>query len=383
MGQKMHKARASRDKALVFNFFHVGDGDCVLVELPGEAGLGVIDSRRPMWLKESPVVTALKARTKGKKKHKLAFVCISHPHRDHVEGIGGMLGIKGLQFGEFWHPLPDMEELLAKHAAPIADPRYPQWSVVSQFYYDDQIREFVDFARTAIQRCGRERVRPLRGITVLPDLAGVQVFALNPSQGAMSRYKENLEERYGRLERLNREALDDISVALAFVYGENTLIYASDMQARQWQEVIHDIETTTSVQAILPGQVVKSSHHGGPRSYFDGLWGRLLGPSNGSVIVSGGSKTHPSEEMIGSVLTDGRSLFCTGKARVCGRRASAAPRSAFYTDRWLAEYGDPVDRSARACCGDIRLVLPPKGPAYVDHPPPSCRLSSHWVDTPD
>jgi len=360
----------TKNEDLVFYFFYVGDGDCTLIQFPGGLKYGVIDSNKPPWRRPSAAARTLK---KIKRRlcnddkdndHdlELAFLCVSHPHRDHISGLLEVLRLKGINLREFWHPLPDVEELLMRHASPEEDENYSKWTEISHFYYEEQIREFVEAGQLAMTRVGREGTRQLREMQCLPDIEGVEIYVLNPTKKALARYQEDLDNSYGRLEHLERKLLDRISVALLFVYGENALLYTSDMQQVQWREVVGNFEGRKRWKHLLPVDVMKASHHGGPLSFYEGLWADVLGTKGRQIVVSGGSSVHPSNSLIESVRRANKRLYCTGTGRKCGRRRRIRyPRLTFQTRRWFEEHGIKLSENCDPCRGDIRIVLPKTG----------------------
>jgi len=359
---------------LVFNFFYVGDGDSTLIEFPGGRIFGVIDSNKTSWRSYSPPVKYLERRLKEHldekkdgdiEKLELAFVCVSHPHRDHVCGLLELLSLQGIVIREFWHSLPDLEDLLLKHASPERDENYSVWTEVSQFYYEDQIKEFIEFGQHITKIVGDERTRPLREMQALPDIEGVEIYVLNPTKESLSRYQKELDEKYGRLEHLDREIIDEISVALLFVYGENALLYASDMQQEQWKEVINNLKRRNRFKDFMPAYVMKASHHGGPLSFYDDLWCDVLGTNGGRIVVSGGSLVHPSDTLIMSAHLANKKLYCTGMARKCGRDKLKFDHVTFQNHWWWQQYGVRVSDHNKPCRGDIQITLPESGPIRV------------------
>jgi len=270
--------------------------------------------------------------------------------------------VKGVDLKEFWHPLPDVEELLLRHALPDEDKNYSKWTEISQFYYEEQISEFVEAGQLAIKRVGRGGSRQLREMQSLPDIEGVEIYVLNPTTKALASYQEALDNSYGRLEHLKREMLDRISVALLFVHGENALLYASDMQQEQWREVVNNFKGRKRWEHLLPVGAMKASHHGGPLSFYEGLWDDILGTKGGRIVVSGGSLVHPSDTLIKSARRANKKLYCTGTGKKCGRqRRKRSLRITFQTRRWFEKNGMKIAEDCDPCRGDIRIVLPKTG----------------------
>jgi hypothetical protein len=84
--------------ALVVYVANVGDGDAIVIQFPevnGRRAFGVVDSNNGG--KSIQLLNDLGANT-------LAFVCATHPHKDHVSGLRPALAQFSGQIRDFWHP---------------------------------------------------------------------------------------------------------------------------------------------------------------------------------------------------------------------------------------------------------------------------------------
>lgn len=353
---------------LVFEFYHVGQGDNTLVQFPSGQKFAIIDSKVPPWLGGCPAAHTLKAITTRNRTCELAFVCVSHPHFDHVQGMAEILEIEHLCIREFWHPLLDIEELLLFEPRSQEQGEIRPWDALDaarRFYYEDMIGDFVVFAQKMEQKVGKQNVRQVRAVMALPDIDGVQIYAINPTHSSLQRYKAEVDNSYGQCVSLPRDVLDNISIAFVFVFGDNAILYASDMQREQWRDVLRTIQSHEILGDSLPVRALKASHHGGPRSYFDSLWSDILGPHGGLIVVSGGTATHPCPTFISSVRKSGRRPRCTGMAQVCRshgfNKAGFGADSPLPSKHWLNQYaGEPYEHGI-PCYGDIQLVVPKTG----------------------
>ena len=298
---------------LVFTVYYVGHGDSTLIQFPGGKRFGMIDCCRPSWLSTPPIAKPLKSESRKRGKCDLAFVCVSHPHADHVRGLSNLNKIRNLHIQEYWHSLPDIEDFLIQYTEPPVNKRNPVWTAAARAYYEYQTQEFTSFSRAFMDSVGKDKVRQLQGLSILPSIDGVQIYCVSPVQEFSGPYKKAVMDSGGQFDKLDRDMLDSISVALLFVYGDNALLYASDMQSQQWLHIMPLLRSSEDISRHFPVSAMKASHHGGTRSFYDSLWNDVLGADKGSVIVSGGSRTHPSATFIESVSKARKSLFCTGK----------------------------------------------------------------------
>lgn len=90
-----------RPTDLVFHFLNVGHGDAIVVELPpdsqGRRHLGVVDC-----YKAAKTKAYMEHLRNARPVHGVAFVCATHPHRDHIEGIEALLTDPATRPAEFW-----------------------------------------------------------------------------------------------------------------------------------------------------------------------------------------------------------------------------------------------------------------------------------------
>jgi beta-lactamase superfamily II metal-dependent hydrolase len=87
--------RPIEDQDLVLHFLNVGFGDCCIIEFPknpysGKRSIGVVDCHAPEGRPKKPLeyLHALRARREF---DRVEFVCATHPHSDHIDGIKAVL----------------------------------------------------------------------------------------------------------------------------------------------------------------------------------------------------------------------------------------------------------------------------------------------------
>jgi beta-lactamase superfamily II metal-dependent hydrolase len=95
-------AKKIEKKDLVIHILNVGQGDTIVIELPeenGERRLGVVDcydgKKTRKYIKRI-------AEVRDNVNTRLAFVCATHPHYDHIAGVRSLLRDKDLTPYEFW-----------------------------------------------------------------------------------------------------------------------------------------------------------------------------------------------------------------------------------------------------------------------------------------
>src|SRR4051812_11430787 len=88
---------------LRIHFLGVGDGDCIVLELP-DGRWGLIDSCIPAGASHSPAEALLASK-------QLAFACLTHPHDDHFSGMLNVLK-KSKKVETFLYALSDLDVVL-------------------------------------------------------------------------------------------------------------------------------------------------------------------------------------------------------------------------------------------------------------------------------
>jgi len=360
---------AKHGNELLIEFFYVGKGDCTLIHFPGGRKYAVIDSHKPSWLDKSPIIKRLQEIVELKRDSdcsevEITFVCASHPHFDHVYGLEEVFGVKGVTVEEFWHTLPNVEKYLIDYKKQNYDSRDP-YHDIAKLCQNDHIGEFLNLVKKANKVLGNENIKSLQGISIQSDIEGVEIYVLNPTEKAVGRYTHKLLDKYRIFSSRNRAELDNISVALLFVYGENSVLYASDMQGNQWAEVFGNIAKTQIINHYFPVNALKASHHGGPMSFYPGLWNDAFGSNGGDVIVSGGDREHPSEQFIESIQKTGKRIYCTGHGNYCAKKMSLDSQD--YFDSLMNIYGASGKKSFHPCCNDIKLTIPKTGIPTIEH----------------
>jgi beta-lactamase superfamily II metal-dependent hydrolase len=91
-----------KQEDLVFHFLNVGFGDNIVVEFPvdkaGKRSYGIVDCRD--FKKTKQYLDELMVVRPGR--YELEFVCATHPHLDHIDGINSLLEDEKYRVKEFW-----------------------------------------------------------------------------------------------------------------------------------------------------------------------------------------------------------------------------------------------------------------------------------------
>ena len=202
-----------------------GRGDSIIIELPSspdEKRIGIIDCANFPIMKDYLENHVLPA--------KLEFVCITHPHADHMEGIQELL--------EYMPPID-----------PIWDPMYnstANYALELRKYYKKKLMRF-NIIRTGY--CFKQ---------LTPDDVIFEIAALAPD--------DDLVDNTDNASQSSKD-INNSSVVLRIQYGKAVILITGDSQHKSWSRVT-TYTTTNKVcnrEVSLHAKILKVSHHGSIR----------------------------------------------------------------------------------------------------------------------
>lgn len=196
----------------------VGQGDSTLVELPDGTAF-LVDAGGIVGTGVDPGRAAVVPVLRAKRRKRLEFVMLSHPHPDHFAGLVAVL--RAVEIGEFW----DTGQGESEGAGPV---------------YKALIADL------------RARGVPIRGPRELCDrprlVAGVSIEVLMPCPTYVP----------------NRDANDN-SFVMKLRYGERAVLLTGDAEAEEEAELL------AHYGAYLRADFLKVGHHGSRTSTGDPL----------------------------------------------------------------------------------------------------------------
>ncbi len=210
-------------ESLLIFILDVGDGDSIIVQLPNPDSNGhiIIDCK-------SSTPTKNWLRNIGAKR--LALVVATHPHFDHIAGLGSVIKQYSGMIDQFW------------------DSGFRHTSVT----WDNMTEE--------VNKAGALFLRPTSGMYITYD--DVKVTVLAPSIYLRNRY-----DSYG----VN---INNASIVLKLDYGGKSIILAGDAQWDSWGKMVEEfpryVKTENPDQHVqidkshnpLRCNVLKVAHHG-------------------------------------------------------------------------------------------------------------------------
>jgi len=334
-----------KDEDLVLHILNVGFGDAMLVEFPTSDGrpreLAVVDCYK--WTK---MQAYLKELCKKRPIGRMAFVCATHPHYDHVAGIKAILDDQRWRPEKFWD---------------------------SGFRHKSAT--YVSILET-VRDTGIQMVRVSSGMEEY--FGSVRVTALSPSVSLRNRYATfGVDMNNASIVLRLENCADDVVTTQSQRYigtrdpeidrraGPSVAILGGDAEFDSWAQISDEYRRVESTSAHKPlvkkmvnplgCSVVKVSHHGSMHSIPLDVYERM---SPAWAVIS--TKQEISSKTVNNkVLT--RGLFPHDTAalalREIGSRVLTTDGS---YEKELDENGQPRDRDM-AHAGSVTVVIPPGG----------------------
>lgn len=230
---------------LKIHVLDVGHGDTIILEIPigkKDKIFGVIDCIK-FEEKTKPYLESLGVK-------ELAFVCVTHPHDDHVGGIQQLLETYNGKVGELWVSGKEhqtMDNLL----------RYLDCDEETETYY---LKKYEDIVPVTVET--------IKSGTIL-KYGKVKLHILSPPSKLLTDSKT---EAYN---------INNASIVIKIEYGESKILLAGDAQFGNWAH------TRINHAEKIRAQVLKASHHGSKHGNFLEVL-EIISPNY--VIVSAGSR---------------------------------------------------------------------------------------------
>lgn len=346
-------------ECLQLRVFEVGDGDLVSLEIPGGECCAV-DFYRLEATDGHPL-------SKRSQNHvRIAFACLTHPHRDHMASTTEMervLRLVALSGGEFWHTVANMARLIE-----LVQERNVIEVWRSGLLKRD-VEHLVKMACVVADSFPADRIRFISAEPGSPrpllSRNGVEINVLGPSKQDALAYIAMLERvAAGEVTSIDGRTVNCASAVLALRCGDNTVILGGDAPDAVWQEITARGRTGASDPPRV--QCVKASHHGSNDSFYDGLWDDLFGEDEGIVLVSANGATRPTLQFLESFSIRKRRgisdrVICTGII-------DPERRPEFLDLQYQAvldHVARPVRHSATVNWGDINVTIPCNSPISV------------------
>jgi beta-lactamase superfamily II metal-dependent hydrolase len=352
----------------------VGHGDSIVVEYHGPSGtaFGVIDSNR-IGKGEPPALRKL--RELGATE--LSFVALTHPHRDHYQGLLDILqAYQGHISGFYSYPLDHHAHGRLKKLAKIYQRLYKSTDSES---LRSSLKEFVGILFHAKHFIGLDNwEEPVGFYNLLAPVGfqGIEIAAILPPANVKDTYFQMIEkESYNVVERQKE---NELSLAFSLKYRGKWIILGGDGTYANWR--FHKQHFTERRGEILKAEVVKLPHHGSKGdcrpSVIDHLFADM---GERFACISANGRSHPHPDTLELLKERGIKPFCTNLADSCGdKMADLLIHAPDIEPQMLRYLNNVLDEervgTTQPCQGDIQIQIDDEGvltitPQY-DHPCP-------------
>jgi beta-lactamase superfamily II metal-dependent hydrolase len=346
---------------LTFHILDVGHGSSVLIELETAAGrsFGVIDSNAATD-QEPKALTKLRERSATR----LAFVGMTHPHKDHFGGLYKIICAFPNAIDSFYScPMGDLlqnKDRLKK----LADKCL---RVLNQSDGLDQRRAALEFARILIWADEAARNQALdwhecKGeefSIAPPGFSDVEMCTLLPPSRIVGSYVQRILKE--DMSVLGRFEDNDISLAFRFSYRGRTVILGGDGTAANWA-LRRRYEDNKKIR--LSGDVVNLPHHGSKHDCEPEVLTQLFSSTGRRVgITSANGITHPHLQVIEWLQKNSIEPYCTNLIPACGantQRLLILPGLEAGLARWVREVADNAGQ-IQPCQGDVVVRIEDNG----------------------
>lgn len=319
----------AEDAFIRVHVFDVGFGDSILLEFP-ENKWGVIDCNYGFNSpnNDPPVLSYLKS----KNVNNLEFICLTHPHLDHFQGLWKVCKYYSEEGRTYKYFLD-----LTLSFIDIAKINYRGNSFASNELY-----KLHNYSHELIKKSYKERYksqiiiwRPIysdfRPKPFL-DLYNILCFYAAPNPVVVNEIKEKMK---------NGDPFSPNKVCMAIFLQINEdknkssiILLSGDLEKAEWEKAFDELRVQRHM-TLIPCDFVKVGHHGGTSANPEWLWSRITHRKNGerksfAVISTSGQEGHPSPDVLNAILSNKVILFCTRKGPQCIPLDDPLPKKSYF-----------------------------------------------------
>ena len=303
---------------LTIRFFGVGDGDCILIELP-DGRLGLIDSNSRPGRGESPALEFLRGKP-------LAFCVLTHPHADHCGGMLEVLQAAKIPKSEreestFWYAMSDLDKVFEDLNQPII---VGEDNELAESERQREIAYLFDLFEWMRDNCPHGFTEPILNVAY-KGFGDVHVTVVGPSGRYWDRYTRYLARQRKRNQPASTQYANRISITILIRYAGRLVWLLGDLTGPPLRSLDRRVELNTPPEAFagVKASVLKVAHHGASNGWYPELAERLTNCDPGNVIVfSANGSQHPDPEVAKKWGQTGKQIATTWVPS--GARAASA-----------------------------------------------------------
>lgn len=313
--------------------FGPGIGESIVLQYPDNSGgkycWGVIDCYSERILHFLRDIHGVK---------ELEFVCWTHPHGDHHDGMPALLNSYRKQIKHFWR--------FGGHNAEMLLTFHKRWSYDTPSITRSElstIKAIFDFAL-------EQKKRDPDSYKMLTDIhQGIfevkynkkcyfRVSTLSPSSSLAEEYTSRVGKCLDDPCLPNWEAFDgahnSISVVLFAEFGKTRLLFGADAEQKVWEEIFNS-EERKNLTFSLCSHFVKISHHGSDRAYHKDSWVEISQEDKPYAVITPFTRSHlPNNKGIGLLKEHCKKIYLTATRKNYQYYSKAKSTSTKLRLRW-------------------------------------------------
>lgn len=264
------------------DFYESGKGETTILTFPDES-IGVLDAY-PSDKQSRPDITSLVSNKK------IRFICMSHPHDDHVNDLSAIFDSNHPE--QFWHTIQATDRFF------YGLPEYDTFNSPLKDFVERKKREATESLINLFSRAKDKQVSQMivSSNTKEMCIAGVNIYFLAPDIKTISQWGYKF-QGWVSDERKTMPDFNILSTIIAFQYGENVFVHGGDALTTAWKRA-YDVFSSYELKLA---SLMKIPHHGAKNALFIGnkrprtSYMRFFIPS--AHLICFGNATHPDREV--------------------------------------------------------------------------------------
>ena len=341
---------------LRLHFFGVGDGDCIVVELPN-GQVGLIDSNYRPHSQSSPALEMLKGRS-------LAFCCLTHPHADHYSGMLEVL--KAVDppkpphdRSTFWYALSDLGEVFADLFHPVVIGADSDFSESEREKELGDLFELFDWIRDSAPAGFSECITNVTHV----KFNDVALTLVGPTPFHWNRYRQALKRQRERRVPLRNDYANRISIGILLKYAGQSVWLLGDLTRAPLRSLPKRIElhTPEGASSNARASILKVPHHGALNGWFRGMEKELMRCDPEDVVVfSANGRAHPHDDVWSEWGSSGKRVLTTWTSDEVGASSDFGG--------WARDALDAVSTVIDTAPRDVTITVHPDGQIDLGDP---------------